>query len=253
MWVDFRVNPSLHDNCAQLRAYRPILMKKPCELAVVVASVRPVVVCFEYDEPGPEHLEPLQRLRVERPDVPVIMLTVKHSEELAVWALRMRVWDYIVLPLPGPELAARIGALFSAISKSAVPAARARNEAIPLVPGRNKPGTLEGHKKLLPAISYVEENYSEKVALGVVARLCGLGRFQFSRCFKRVHGKTFREFLIGHRIEKATQMLGVPGASITDVAFAVGFNDLSHFADTFRRHVGMCPSEYLYEARIARR
>jgi AraC-like DNA-binding protein len=42
-------------------------------------------------------------------------------------------------------------------------------------------------------------------------------------------------------------MLGHPGASITDVAFAVGFNDLSHFAQMFRRYVGICPSDYLHQ------
>jgi AraC-like DNA-binding protein len=35
-----------------------------------------------------------------------------------------------------------------------------------------------------------------------------------------------------------------PRASVTDIAFAVGFNDLSHFARMFRRYVGLCPSKY---------
>jgi hypothetical protein len=67
----------------------------------------------------------------------------------------------------------------------------AANGVSPIGPRTNRPST-DASKKLLPAISYVEANYSERVALGVVACLCGLGRYQFSRIFKRVHGTTFR-------------------------------------------------------------
>jgi two-component system, response regulator YesN len=255
VWADLRVHPSIHDHSAGLPwAFRPIRVNKANEIAAVVTNAKPAGVCFEYDEPAPEHLEPLQRLRIERPTLPAMMLTVKHSEELAIWALRMRVWDYVVLPISGNELAERVATLVSAASRETLmrEAAGLRAAAIP-TPGLVQKKAANAHEKLLPAISYVEENYSEKVALGVVARLCGLGRFQFSRFFKRVHGKTFREFLIVHRIRKATQLLGLPGASITDVAFAVGFNDLSHFAQMFRRHVGICPSEYLHEAQSAKR
>lgn len=255
VWVDLRVNPPFKNNSASLlQTYRLVNVRETSAITAVVTKATPVGVCFEYDEPRPELLEPLQLLRVERPRMPVIMLTVKHWEELAVWALRMHVWDYIVLPMAGFELAARVGTLLSSrMEKESLSEGVGINTALPQIPGRYKKETLEGQKKLLPAISYVEENYSEKVALGVVARLCGLGRFQFSRHFKRVHGTTFREFLIAHRIKRARLMLKLPGASITYVAFAVGFNDLSHFAQMFRRHVGVCPSEYLHEVRIAQR
>ena len=71
--------------------------------------------------------------------------------------------------------------------------------------------------------------------IGEVAQLCGLGPFQFSRAFKHDLGTTFREFLIQRRINHALQLFGNPKASVTEVAFAAGFNDLSYFARVFRR------------------
>jgi AraC-like DNA-binding protein len=255
IWADLRIRPCTTDLSSQVpSAYRARYVREPNEIPKVVATDAPVAACFQYDDPGPAQLEPLQRLRLEHPRLPVLMLTVEHSEELAVWALRMHVWDYVVLPVSRVDLAARLVLLVSANAMSSaqegvcgveLPMGAAR--ATPWPPNSN------GQERLLPALTYIEENYSEKVALGVVARLCGIGRYQFSRIFKRVHGRTFREFLILHRINKAIPLLARPGASITNVAFAVGFNDLSHFAQMFRRYVGVCPSDYLEEMKISRR
>jgi AraC-like DNA-binding protein/CheY-like chemotaxis protein len=253
VWADLRTRPFTTDLHNQVPSkYNVRYVREPGEISRVIANSRAAAICFEYDEPSPKQLEPLERTRVEQPELPVLMLTVEHSEELAVWALRMRVWDYVVLPMDRRDLAARIAMLVASRATSS-PSPEVIGKGIRSFVSRSvRPENTDSCKKLLPAISYVEANYSEKVALGVVARLCGLGRYQFSRIFKRVHGTTFREFLITHRINKAVHMLGLPGASITDVAFAVGFNDLSHFAQMFRRYRGVCPSDYLQEMRTGR-
>jgi AraC-like DNA-binding protein len=176
------------------------------------------------------------------------MITVEHSEALAVWALRMRVWDYLVMPVGVEDVLSRM-ALLAEIAEENAPGTMMPHPPIPeraTVPSDRKPGA-PSPSRLLPAVSFLETNYSEKVSLKAAARLCGLDPFQFSRAFKREHGKTFREFLILHRINKAVGMLQGPSASVTNVAFSVGFNDLSHFARMFRRYVGVRPSEYLHE------
>ena len=239
IWADLRVI-TLDKELSRVvgSAYPLKYVREPSLIPQLVSTHCPTGICFEYDKPGARELEPLRRTRLEFPSLPVLLITVEHSEELAVWALRMKVADYVVVPVELPDLFFRIAALVSwrsTILQQCAP----MEEGVP---------DLEAHsaKRLLPALSYVEANYSEKVALGVVARLCGLGRYQFSRAFKQAHGTTFREFLIVHRIGKAMQMLKNHGASITEVAFSVGFNDLSHFAQMFRRYVGVCPSIYVH-------
>ena len=186
-----------------------------------------------------------------------MMITEHHSETLAVWALRTRVWDYLVKPVDLPHLKSRVATLFNGKAgngsgaDSFVPQASlalkreksGRCDDKTSIVGKNAGAGFE--KQLTPAMTFVEANFAEKITLGAVARQCGLGRFQFSRAFKQTHGTTFREFLIAHRIHKAVQMLRIGGASITDVAFSVGFNDLSHFASMFRRYVGVLPSDYV--------
>lgn len=98
--------------------------------------------------------------------------------------------------------------------------------------------------RLQLVLSYVEANYVEKISLATVARLCGLSPFQFSRAFKKIRGITFRDFVLEFRIERAARGLRSPDASVTDVAFGAGFNDLSYFARMFRRRFGVSPSHF---------
>lgn len=69
-------------------------------------------------------------------------------------------------------------------------------------------------------------------------------------------GVTFSEFVLKRRLERARHRLADPrwaGETISTVAFATGFNDLSHFNRTFRRHFGATPSEFRPTMRRARR
>jgi AraC-like DNA-binding protein len=247
IWVDLRLEPSEIYLSNLVRASYPLqYVREPGGISGLVAALSPAAICFEYDKPGPKELEPLRRTRLKFPGLPVLLITVDHSEELAVWALMMKVSDYLVVPVEVSDLFLRIAALVNWRTANQLPGTPLDQEFPEFEPIPNRGDNhTQACDRLLPALTYVEANYSEKVALGVVAQLCGLGRYQFSRAFKQAHGTTFREFLIVHRINKAMQMLKTHGASITDVAFSVGFNDLSHFAQMFRRYVGVCPSEYL--------
>ncbi|HEV2963389.1 MAG TPA: AraC family transcriptional regulator, partial [Candidatus Angelobacter sp.] len=107
---------------------------------------------------------------------------------------------------------------------------------------------LNGADRVDPALSYVEANYAEKISMATAARLCHLSPFQFSRRFKMKNGLTFRDFVLRLRIERAAKLMKDSGVSVTEAAFGVGFNDLSHFARMFRRQMGVPPSLYRKES-----
>lgn len=252
IWVDSRVHPCAADLSTTLpRSYRVCRIREPNAIPEAVRRLTPVVVCFEYDDPGPAQLEMLEHTRIGYPHLPVLMITVEHSESLAVWALRVRVWDYLVMPVRQEDLCARL-AMLSAAQGAPTPGNSAAathtiaTDTDPLLSRRLEAGKIACHR-VLPALSFLEANYSEKVTLRRAAQLCGLGPYQFSRAFKHEQGTTFREFLIIHRISKAIRMLEHSDASVTEVAFSVGFNDLSYFARMFRRYLGVCPSDYRRE------
>lgn len=187
----------------------------------------------------------MQRVKSEHPGLPMLMLTEYHSEAVAVWALRARVWDYIVKPVSVEEFSSRIADVVRLVTSRGGEGKRVNFMPPPPIPMEVRFYVAHSKgKRTSPALSFVETNYPEKIKLGDVARLCGVGPFQFSRTFKRENGMTFQEFLMRYRIKKALELFRNPQISVTEVAFAVGFNYLSYFSRTFRRYVGVAPSRF---------
>jgi AraC-like DNA-binding protein len=253
VWVDLRKETSVEGLCDFIpEGYEALHVVGTTAVRPMIEANLPGFLCFEYDHPALEQMEVLRETRMAWPAIPVLMLTVEHSEELAVWALRMRVWDYMVKPVTREDLCVRLTMLAhgpdsrNALQIGETHAVFSTSQGAPAKTETER----ESHRRFDPAVSFVEENLTEKISLGEVAQLCGLGLFQFSRAFKRERGTTFREFLIQRRINRALQLFDDPKASVTDVAFAAGFNDLSYFARVFRRYTGVSPSLYRQEREV---
>lgn len=248
--MDFRWKPCLPGLCGRMpECYEALRVSSAEDIPSAIQQNLPRFLCFEYDHPAAEQLEALRLTRLSWPSVPVLMITVSHSEDLAVLALRLRVWDYLVMPVSVETLCARL-AMLSRVADQQQDGGCAASFSVRPYNGHAWNQTAEparGKNRFERAIWFVEENLTEKISLGEVARLCGLGRFQFSRAFKQGQGTTFREFLIRRRINRALQLFEDPKASVTNIAFAVGFNDLSYFARVFRRLTGVSPSVYRHD------
>jgi len=245
LWVDLRTAPSEPDLCSSLpKAYSAQRVRHLPELLSAVQTLRPWAVCFEYDVPDAPGLAALAEVKKQDPSLPIVMLTERHAKNMASWAFRRCVWDYVVKPVAVRRLCSRL----ISIDKAVPPADRVvkpttgSNASIHLLPGKPLLGST-----LAPAVSYVATKYPEKLRLAAAARLCDLSPFQFSRNFKKENGITFRDFVVRVRIERAAELIKDSAVSVTEAAFVVGFNDLSYFARMFRRQFGVPPSRYRTE------
>lgn len=72
-----------------------------------------------------------------------------------------------------------------------------------------------------------------------------------SRLFARETGKTLTEYTVMLRMEKAKALLASPGRRVFQVAEEVGYDSVSHFNRTFKRHTGMNPKEYQASLSVA--
>lgn len=203
------------------------------------------VLFFEYDYPEIARLSCLQQIKLRHPSTPVIFVTEQHSEALAVWALRSRVWDYLVKPLVTTEILHCMESLKAVIAEQRQGAPRKAILPPHAIPVDARFRDISQKKGAINAgVSFIEKNLHEDIPQSKVASLCGMTPFQFSRHFKQTYGMTFQEFLIRRRMTEAVRLLKNPSASVTDVCYTVGFRDLSYFTRTFRRYVGMTPSRY---------
>lgn len=200
-------------------------------------------VCFDCDYPDQSCLQAMKAIKQAHARLPMLMLTIDHSEALAVWAFRSRLWNYFAKPVPQAELLESLRSLANLGQRSSPPRAAPTVHAplpedLPVKPIRPEVARLQ------PALRYVAAHYHQRVSADVVAKACGLTRFEFSRRFRETFNTTFRDYLMRIRIVEARRLLTEGRVSITGIAYSVGFNDGSHFARMFRRFTGMLPSDY---------
>jgi AraC-like DNA-binding protein len=208
----------------------------------------PDAVCFDFDFPDRAGLKMVEEIKRQFPSIPMFVSTVQHSEELAVWAFRSRMTDFLVKPLAKDELLRTVAVLQDI--RRAKRGQEGRNmaksrPAMPEIAVRNK--TVDNESKLEPAIYYVQQNYREKIRAETVAKLCNMSTFRFSREFKDTVGIAFRDYVVRYRLREAYHQLKTGQVSVTDAAYSNGFNDVGYFSRMFKRHFNMVPSD-LHEA-----
>ena len=97
------------------------------------------------------------------------------------------------------------------------------------------------NKQIKKVLTKIRNDYSKQLTLDDLANEAQLNKQYFCRAFKQVTGKTPIDYL---RIECAAEQLSLSYLSITDIALACGFNDLSYFNRLFKRNKGVTPSNY---------
>lgn len=93
------------------------------------------------------------------------------------------------------------------------------------------------------AVEYVHDNFATADEAQTAAYI-NVSYSHFSRLFRRVTGKSFKDYLLATRIDAAERMLLGSDESITEVALSCGFATSSHFIDRFKHIKGMTPRQY---------
>jgi len=94
------------------------------------------------------------------------------------------------------------------------------------------------------AKEYIHEHQTEEISLGQVAKAVNTSTFYFCKMFKKVTGINFTDYLSRVRIEKSKNLLLNPNLRVSEIAFEVGFQSLTHFNRVFKKLLGQSPTEY---------
>jgi AraC-like DNA-binding protein/ligand-binding sensor protein len=99
-----------------------------------------------------------------------------------------------------------------------------------------------------PAITrakqFIHAHQTDNLSLSQVARAVNTSTFYFCKMFKRATGLHFTDYLSRVRIEKAKNLLLNPNARVSEVAYEVGFQSLTHFNRVFKKVTGQSPTAY---------
>jgi YesN/AraC family two-component response regulator len=203
-------------------------------------------VILDYKLQDMSGIEVLQEIKRIKPSIPIIVITAYGDEDVAVSSFRCGAKEYIKKPFTYDEVLEKIR--FCLSLKSADKSNRtiishdAGNRAQPCYPcSTSIPHNL---LRIQKAVHHIDDNYMTKITLGIVAGKACMSRHHFSRTFKKAMGLTFQKYLNERRVEKAKEMMKGSRLTITEIAFFVGYADMTSFARMFKRMTGYTPAQY---------
>ena len=103
---------------------------------------------------------------------------------------------------------------------------------------------LDRFKCIAPAVQYLEEHFSEPIAITEIAEMTGLSLTHFNRMFSEMLQMTPTQYRTALRVNHARFLLKTTRESITDIATDTGFCDQSHFTKQFKKSTGLTPGQY---------
>ena len=104
-------------------------------------------------------------------------------------------------------------------------------------------------RRAVETASWIEANSHLAIDLDAAADQAGISPFHFLRLFAKVLGVTPHQYLVRSRLRQAARLLTEENIAITDIAYDVGFGDLSNFVRTFHRAAGVSPGVFREAAR----
>ncbi|QHT63716.1 response regulator [Paenibacillus lycopersici] len=111
------------------------------------------------------------------------------------------------------------------------------------VPGAER-GEGSGDHAIEVALQYLKAHYNEELSLEKVASVVFLNPIYFSQLFKQKTGQGYKDYVISLRIEQAKELLRQHGLKLADIAERIGYGDVRHFTQVFRKKMNVTPTEY---------
>ena len=113
--------------------------------------------------------------------------------------------------------------------------------------------TARDRRRAVETALWIDANSQAELELEDIARQAGVSPFHFLRLFSAVLGVTPHQYLVRSRLRRAARYLADDDKAVTDIAYDVGFNDLSNFVRTFHRAAGVSPTKFRQASRGKRK
>lgn len=195
----------------------------------------PTLIITDLKMPKMDGIEMLRRLREAGNNAFVIILTAYDSFAYAQSALRLGAVDFLLKPFHDGELEQAVQALRRRMES-------AEGERPAVIPGLKKG---DKSKYVLQAMGYIGEHYSDpNITVAEIAQSIGISEGHLSHTFKKETDYTLLNYLTRYRIHKAMELLRDCRVKVYEVAQQVGYKDITYFSATFKKVVGISPSEY---------
>ncbi|SBW10696.1 Two-component response regulator [uncultured Eubacteriales bacterium] len=200
-----------------------------------IERYEPSLIITDLHMPKMGGIEMLQKLRERGDKAFAIILTAYDSFAYAQSALRLGAVDFLLKPFHDGELEKSIMAVQKRLKNG--------GDALTLLTSGMKKG--DKSRYVLEAMNYIGEHYNDpNITVGVIAQSLGISEGHLSHIFKKETDYTLLNYLTRHRVHKSMELLKIGRLKVYEVADKVGYRDITYFSTTFKKLVGISPSEY---------
>lgn len=195
----------------------------------------PSLIITDLKMPNMDGIQMMEALRARGSRAYVIILTAYDSFTYARSALRLGAVDFLLKPFHDGELEAAVIKLRRRMEAE-------RSGTAPALPERKKG---DKSKYVLQAMDYIGQHYGDQnISVGEIAQHLGLSESHLSHLFRKETDYTIMNYLTRYRIHKAMELLRDCRLKVYEIAERVGYRDITYFSSTFKKVVGMSPSEF---------
>ncbi|MBP3521918.1 MAG: response regulator [Oscillospiraceae bacterium] len=199
----------------------------------VIRESQPDLIVTDIKMPRLDGIEMVRQLRAEGNRAHVIILTAYSDFSYAQAALKLGAVDFLLKPFQDGELEEAVTRLKSRVGPTG-----------PQTPGLEVPEECKS-KYVMAALRYIAGHYNDPdISVSSVARDLGISEGHLSHVFKKETSRTLGSYLTDYRIHMAMELLRDCRSKVYEVAEQVGYRDITYFSSTFKRVVGLSPSEY---------
>ncbi len=176
--------------------------------------------------------------------IPIILMTARSEADSRHQGLRLGADDYVSKPFDVEDLRLRIQNLIEQRRK----VAEIYERKIAMLSPEAMPVSSSDERFVVQLREAIDANLDDPdFKIESLCREVGMSRSQLHRKLKAVIGKSTSDFVRSHRIRRAANLFDGGYGNVTEVAYAVGFKNLSYFSKSFKEVYGVQPSEYLRE------
>jgi AraC-like DNA-binding protein len=94
------------------------------------------------------------------------------------------------------------------------------------------------------AKQFIRDHFTEDLSLRLISDHVNTSRFYFCKQFRKTTGLSLTEFISRTRIEKAKTLLLNHNLRVSEIAFEIGFQSLTHFNRAFKKITRQSPTTY---------
>ena len=211
------------------------------EALEAVHRYRPDLIISDIRMPRMDGIELLKTLRQEGNGVRVIFLTAYSEFEYAKQALRYFAFDYLLKPFEDGELEECVLRAKKEIEEQRDDRKNQEQQTVLAAPEE------QGDKSryIREALNYIAEHYGDSdISIATVSAAVGISESHLSHLFKKETDYTVAAYITRYRMRAAMKLLEDCRNRVSEVAEQVGYRDITYFSSTFKKIVGMTPSEY---------